>query len=235
MKYILPLSGKYYRISSHAYLRYLFYYRHTKLIADILTGANAVAKKLFFRYSAMNGGKTLDLLKVFYNYEYLELKVLLLTSSIDTRAATNTIQSRAGISHDAISVSPDEDLLKFLDQDYACILVDEVQFFSKKQVLQLSDIVDFHNIPVICYGLRSNYLGEAFESTALLMAIADNIEELKTICFCGRKATFNMLIQDGVAQKTGNPIMVDDDSLKGKNQKYVSVCRLHYKLGNYKP
>lgn len=193
-----------------------------------------MAKKLFFRYSAMNGGKTLDLLKVYYNYEHLGLKVLLLTSSVDTRSAANTIQSRAGIGHEAHSVSPDEDLLKYLDQDYACILVDEVQFFSRKQILQLGDIVDFHNIPVICYGLRGNYLGEAFESTALLMAIADNIEELKTICFCGRKATFNMLIENGVAQKSGNPIMVDDEGLKESNKKYVSVCRLHYKLGQFK-
>ena len=191
--------------------------------------------KLFFRYSAMNGGKTLDLLKVYYNYEHLGLKVLLLTSIVDTRAATNTIHSRAGISHEAISVGPEDDIMKFMGTEYACILVDEVQFFSKQQILQLSDIVDFHNIPVICYGLRGNYLGEAFESTALLMAIADNIEELKTICFCGKKATFNMLIQNGIVQKTGNPIMVDDEQLKENNKKYVSVCRMHYKLGQFRP
>jgi thymidine kinase len=191
--------------------------------------------KLFFRYSAMNGGKTLDLLKVYYNYEHLGLKVLLLTSAIDTRAEANTIHSRAGISHEAISISPQDDIMQLINKEYSCILVDEVQFFSKQQILQLSDVVDFHNIPVICYGLRGNYLGEAFESTALLMAIADNIEELKTICFCGKKATFNMLIQNGVVQKTGNPIMVDDEHLKEDNKKYVSVCRMHYKLGQFKP
>jgi thymidine kinase len=191
--------------------------------------------KLFFRYSAMNGGKTLDLLKVYYNYEHLGLKVLLLTSALDTRAATNIIQSRAGISHEALSVHPNDDIMQHLKSDYACILVDEIQFFSKQQIIQLSDIVDFHNIPVICYGLRGNYLGEAFESTALLMAIADNIEELKTICFCGKKATFNMLLENGCVKKIGNPIMVDDEHLKQENKQYVSVCRMHYKLGQYKP
>ena len=186
--------------------------------------------KLFFRYSAMNGGKTLDLLKVCYNYEHLGLKVLILTSSVDTRASINTIKSRAGISHDAISVDANYDLMKLLDHNYACILVDEIQFFSCKQIEQLSNIVDFHKIPVICYGLRNNYLGAAFEATSLLMAIADNIEELKTICFCGRKATFNMLVKDGVVQKSGNSILVEDEEFKNKNTKYISVCRLHYKL-----
>ena len=189
--------------------------------------------KLFFRYSAMNGGKTLDLLKVYYNYEHLNQQVLLLTSSTDTRGVANTIQSRIGISHEAISLQDTDDIMPLIKHKYACVLVDEVQFFSTNQIEQLSDIVDFHNIPVICYGLRTNYLGQPFASTAYLMAIADNIEELTTVCFCGSKATFNMLVAHGNVKKSGHPIMVDDKNLKNDNTFYISVCRKHYKLGQY--
>jgi len=114
-----------------------------------------------------------------------------------------------------------------------CILLDEIHFFSPEQIWQLSDIVDDLNIPVICYGLRSNYLGQPFETAALLLAIADTLEEVKTICHCGKKASFNMMVQDGVAIREGNPIVVDDDSLKDIDTKYVSVCRKHWKDGVY--
>lgn len=193
--------------------------------------------KLFFRYSAMDAGKTLDLLKVSYNYNDRGQHTLILTSSIDSRAGINKVQSRIGVESTAISTSSTDNLYELIDtknnkRHIACILVDEIHFFAVEQIKQLSDVVDFMNIPVICYGLRSDYLGEAFPSSAYLLAIADTIEEVKTICHCGRKATFNMLVKDEVVCKTGESFVVDDENLKTQNTYYTSVCRLHFKLGD---
>ena len=195
--------------------------------------------KLYFRYSAMDAGKTLDLLKVAYNYEDRGRHALILTSAIDKRAGKNKVKSRIGIKQDAFSLTQNDNIFEFV-KNYRkttkvdCILIDEIHFFVKEQIWQLSDIVDELNISVICYGLRSNYLGEAFETSALLLAIADTLEEVKTICFCGRKASFNMMVKNGVAVKEGNAIVVDDDDLKKVDMKYISVCRKHWKEGKYK-
>jgi len=194
--------------------------------------------KLYFRYSAMDAGKTLDLLKVAFNYKDRGQHTLIITSHIDKRAGVNKVKSRIGLDKDALSVSLSDNLFDIVSplhaqQKIACILIDEIHFFSSAQIDQISDIVDILNIPVICYGLRSDYCGRYFESSAQLLAIADTIEELKTICFCGRKATFNMLIRDGVAVKTGNSIVVDDESLKQTNTRYTSVCRIHFKQGKW--
>ena len=113
-------------------------------------------------------------------------------------------------------------------------MIDEVNFFSVEQVNQITYVVDFLNIPTICYGLRSDYCGRPFPASAHLLAIADTLEELKTICHCGRKAIFNMLIRNGVAVKEGEPVVVDDDKLKAEHTRYMSVCRLHWKLGKWK-
>lgn len=194
--------------------------------------------KLYFRYSAMDAGKTLDLLKVAYNYEDRGKRPLILTSVVDKRAGANKVKSRIGIDQDAYSLTSENNILNFV-KDYRkrykvdCILIDEIHFFMPEQIWQLSEIVDQLGIPVICYGLRTNYLGEPFETAALLLAIADTLEEVKTICHCGKKASFNMMVQNGVATKEGDPIVVDDDSLKQIDTKYVSVCRKHWKDGVY--
>ena len=194
--------------------------------------------KLYFRYSAMDAGKTLDLLKVAYNYEDRGQKTLIITSSVDRRAGDNKVKSRIGINREAISTNAADnlqDLIKaqLITQHIACVLVDEVHFFTPKQIYELSDVADYLKIPVICYGLRSDYRGQPFPAAALLLAIADTLEEVKTICHCGRKANFNMLIQNGVVIKEGNPIIVDDDYLKKVDTRYTSVCRLHWKEGKY--
>lgn len=195
--------------------------------------------KLFFRYSAMDAGKTLDLLKVAYNYNDRNQNILILTSSMDKRAGDNKIKSRIGFDREAISTNVSDNLFNLVKNEntknkISCVLVDEIHFFKVNQITQLSDIVDYLNIPVICYGLRSDYCGREFPSTAHLLAIADTIEELKTICYCGRKATFNMLIKNGIAIKEGNAFVVDDDKLAQTDTSYVSVCRLHWKEGKWK-
>ena len=194
--------------------------------------------KLYFRFSSMDAGKTLDLLKVAYNYEDRGRRPLILTSAIDKRAGLNKVKSRIGIDKEAYSLRLEEDVYDFVSKFNAktaldCILVDEVHFFSLEQVWQLSEVVDNLNIPVICYGLRSNYMGQPFETAALLLTIADTLEEVKTICHCGKKASFNMMVQAGIVIKEGDPIVVDDDSLKAVDTKYISVCRKHWKEGVY--
>lgn len=190
--------------------------------------------KLYFRYSSMDAGKTLDLLKVAYNYEDRGKHPLILTSTIDKRAGKNKVKSRIGIDQDAYSLTDQDNIFKFVKEynqtrNIDCILIDEIHFFTPKQIWELSDIVDYLNIPVICYGLRTNYIGQPFETASLLLAIADTLEEVKTICHCGRKASFNMMIKGKEVIKSGNAIVVDDDSLKEVNTRYISVCRKHWK------
>jgi len=192
--------------------------------------------KLYFRYSAMDAGKTLDLLKVAYNYEDRNQHVLIITSNIDRRAGNNKVKSRIGFDKDALSTTINDNLYELIDkqnqrQKVACILIDEIHFFGEKQILQLSDVVDFLNIPVICYGLRTDYCGKPFPAASVLLAIADTLEEVKTICHCGHKANFNMLVRNDMVIKDGEQVVVDDDKLKSIDTKYVSVCRKHWKLG----
>lgn len=195
--------------------------------------------KLYFRYSAMDAGKTLDLLKVAYNYKEKGQHTLILTSKIDKRAGNNKVLSRIGFDRDAISTGVEDNLFDLIKKEnvkeqISCVLIDEINFFSVEQIHQISDVVDSLNIPIICYGLRSDYCGRPFPSSAQLMAIADTIEELKTICHCGRKAISNMLIKNGIAIKEGAAIVVDDENLKADDSKYMSVCRRHWKRGEWK-
>lgn len=195
--------------------------------------------KLFFRYSAMDAGKTLDLIKVAFNYKDRGQNTLIITSAIDNRAGINNVKSRIGFDYPAISTTHSDNLFELVEKHtetkhISCILIDEIHFFSSEQIYQISNIVDYLKIPVICYGLRSDYRGQPFPSSAYLLAIADSIEELKTICHCGRKATFNMLVKSGIAIKEGMAIVVDDDNLKEQDTKYISVCRLHWKEGKWK-
>jgi thymidine kinase len=181
---------------------------------------------LYFRYSTMASGKSLDLLKTAYNYEERDKTVILITSNLDNRFGKNKIASRVGISRDALTFNKSTNLLDFIKQNCSkcdCILVDEAQFLSKDQVWQLSDIVDIMGIDVIAYGLRIDFMGEPFEGSTYLMALADEIEELKTVCKYGDRASMNMRIQDGV------PIFKGSQTLIGGNDSYIPVCRSYYK------
>jgi len=177
----------------------------------------------------MGAGKSLDLLKVAFNYIERDQKVILFTSALDKRYETGVIKSRTGLDRPAIAVTDGFDIVRYiktLSYKPDCLLFDEAQFLTKEQVTQMTVVVDEMDIPIICYGLRSDFRGEPFEGSKYLMVLADNIEEIKTICHCGRKATMNMRIHDGKAIYTGEQIFI------GGNESYVSVCRKHWKKGD---
>ncbi|MEG2310659.1 MAG: thymidine kinase [Clostridia bacterium] len=180
--------------------------------------------KLYFRYSPMGAGKSIDLLKVAYNYEERGLGVILFTAKLDNRYGVGKIHTRIGLSRDAYTFDADINLFDVVQNKCrpACVLVDEAQFLSTKHVDQLSDIVDFLDIPVICYGLRADFRNELFEGSKRLFTIADKIEELKTICDCGKKAVMNMRLLDGKIVTIGEQILIGD-------AEYKSVCRKCYK------
>ena len=182
--------------------------------------------KLYYRYGTMGSGKTIDLLKVAYNYEERGQECLLVALSTDTRYGVGKITTRIGLQRDAFICFKDTNIYEYvdnLDKKPDCILVDECNFLTKKQVAELSDIVDLLDIPVICYGLRSDFKCELFEGSEALMAIADKIEEIKTICECGRKATVNMRYINGKVVTNGDKIVI------GGNDMYKAVCRKCYK------
>lgn len=185
---------------------------------------------LYFTYSAMNAGKSTELLQVAHNYEEQHMHVELLSPKIDNRYGIGMISSRLGIAKPAKSFTPDDNLMEMVthlqtDQSIDCILVDEAQFLTREQVWQLSDVVDCLGIPVMCYGLRTDAFGNTFEGSERLLALADKIVERKTICKCGRKATM-VLRKDahGEVVKSGTQIQIGD------HDTYESVCRKHYKL-----
>lgn len=186
--------------------------------------------KLYFRYSAMNAGKSLNLISTAYNYEERGQDVLILTSNLDDRYGKNKVKSRVGVEREAISIKPETDVSSIfineqLKKNISCVLVDEVQFFNKQQIKQLTEIVDKYDTPVITYGLRSDFRLEPFEGSTYLMAIADEIEELKTICWCGKKATINARVVDGKITTKGEQVQI------GGNESYISLCRKHFKSG----
>jgi thymidine kinase len=185
--------------------------------------------KLYFRYSAMGAGKSLDLLKVAFNYKEKNKKYIILTSSLDNRFGDGVVASRIGIKAAAVTIDTKTNISYLISKykNIDCVLIDEAQFLTKEQVNSLTYVVDEMNIPVICYGLRIDYRGEPFEGSCQLMALADTIEEIKTICHCGKKATMNMRIVDGKAVYDGEQVVI------GGNESYVSVCRKHYHEGNY--
>ncbi len=179
--------------------------------------------KLYFRYGAMGSSKTANAIMVQYNYQERGQKALMLKPRLDSRDGARIVASRCGLQAPCSYVEelPDIDL-----SGYACVIVDEAQFLKKAQVQQLVDIVDQKNIPVICYGLRADFQGNLFEGSTWLMAWADTIEEIKTVCWCGRKATCNARLMNGQVVKTGEQIML------GGNESYVALCRRHWALGD---
>lgn len=190
--------------------------------------------KLYFRYSAMNAGKTTQLLQVKYNYEERGQTVLLLKPAIDNREDSDQVISRIGLTSDAVIIDSATDILDMVnrimvDHEVNCLLIDEAQFLTRPQVLQLCRIVDDLGIPVIAYGLRSDFRGELFPGSEALLALADSIEELKTICWCGKKAIMNTRLLNGKAVYEGEQIQI------GGNESYISLCRKHWREGKVKP
>ena len=185
--------------------------------------------KLYFYYSTMNAGKSTTLLQSDYNYRERNMNTLIYTAAIDDRFGAGKVSSRIGIHREANLFHKDTDLFAEIaqhteQQKLHCILVDEAQFLTKTQVYQLSNVVDELNIPVLCYGLRTDFQAELFEGSKYLLAWADQLEELKTICHCGRKANFVLrLNEQGKVVKDGEQIQI------GGNDSYLSVCRLHFK------
>ena len=170
----------------------------------------------------MGSSKTANAIMVQYNYHERGQKALMLKPRLETRDGEKTVRSRSGLSAPCEYV---EDLDTIDVSAYDCLIVDEAQFLTKDQVQKLADIVDRENIPVVAYGLRADFRGNLFEGSQYLLAWADTIEEVKTVCWCGRKATCNARIQDGKVVKTGEQIML------GGNESYVSLCRRHWAEG----
>ncbi len=187
--------------------------------------------KLYFYYSAMNAGKSTILLQSNYNYRERGMETLVLTPEIDSRFSRGKVTSRIGLEADATTFNQFDDLLSLCKRAYEtnrfhCVLVDEAQFLSKLQVKQLSDVCDTLNIPVLAYGLRTDFQGNLFEGSMQLLAWADTLVEVKTICHCGRKATMVLRIDD-----QGKPIKEGSQVQIGGNERYLSVCRIHFKQG----
>ncbi|PMJ93448.1 thymidine kinase [Vibrio sp. 10N.261.55.A7] len=185
--------------------------------------------QMYFYYSAMNAGKSTTLLQSSFNYQERGMTPLIFTAALDDRYGIGKVSSRIGLQAEAQLFRSETNLYKEIThlnevEKRHCILIDECQFLSKEQVYQLTEVVDKLNIPVLCYGLRTDFLGELFEGSKYLLSWADKLVELKTICHCGRKA--NMVIR---TDEAGNAIAEGDQVAIGGNDRYVSVCRLHYK------
>lgn len=190
-------------------------------------GREPVAQ-LYFYYSAMNAGKSTALLQSSYNYNERGMRTLIFTAEIDDRYEQSKVTSRIGLSADARVFGPETDVSTVIIREHQqtpvhCVLIDECQFLTKAQVEQLCYIVDDADIPVLCYGLRTDFKGELFSGSHYLLAWADKLVELKTICYCGRKAS-RVLRYDGQGRVMSDGAQIDI----GGNEKYVSVCRKHY-------
>ena len=183
--------------------------------------------KLYFRYGAMGSSKTANALMVRYNYEEKGKNAVLLKPVLDNRDGELLVKSRMGLQY------PCEYVEEFLERtkdkkewsDIDAIIVDEAQFLTREQVERFSDIVDYDGVPVICYGLRTDFASSLFPGSMRLMELADRIEEIPTVCWCGRRAHFNARIADGKIVREGEQVFI------GANESYISLCRRHYKEG----
>ena len=184
--------------------------------------------KLYFYYAAMNAGKSTTLLQADYNYRERGMATMLWTAAFDDRSGSATISSRIALSAPAHTYSDEVDLFAALSEELKrrevhCVLVDEAQFLTQRHVLQLCRIADELSIPVLCYGLRTDFQAKLFPGSAALLALADNLVELKAVCECGRKATMNLRVDhDGFAVARGEQTEI------GGNDRYVALCRRHF-------
>lgn len=184
--------------------------------------------KLYFSYSAMNAGKSTLLLQSAYNYEERGMRALLLTSAFDDRSGRGVISSRIGLRREVDAFRPEDDLHALISDRHAerkvdCVLVDEAQFLTREQVWQLARVGDEMRIPVMCYGLRTDFQGKLFPGSETLLAIADQLREIRTICWCGAKATMvARLDADGNVIEEGEQVVI------GGEDRYVSLCRRHW-------
>jgi len=190
--------------------------------------------KLYFYYSSMNAGKSTALLQSSYNYRERGMNTLVLAPDLDDRYGIGKVTSRIGLETQAVTFQRDDDLFKLisardLESPLHCVLVDEAQFLTKEQVFQLGEVTDELDVPVLTYGIRTDFQGEPFDGSKYLLSWADNLKELKAICFCGSKATMVIrLDEEGNAITQGSQVEI------GGNDRYVSMCRKHFKENYYR-
>lgn len=184
--------------------------------------------KLYFNFSAMNAGKSTILLQASHNYHERGMKTVLFTALLDDRFGQGKISSRIGLAKEAQTFDAETDLFDYMESlpdtdSVDCVLVDEAQFLSEEQVWQLAHVADKLNVPVMCYGLRTDFQGKLFPGSAALLALAEDVREIRTICWCGRKATMNLRLgPDGVPVSEGEQVVI------GGEESYISVCRKHW-------
>lgn len=184
--------------------------------------------KLYFYYASMNAGKSTTLLQADFNYRERGMETMLWTAALDDRYGVGQITSRIGLLAEAHKFEPDSDLWaeicrEQLVRPLACILVDEAQFLTRDQVLQLARLADEANVPVLCYGLRTDFSGHLFEGSAALLGLADSLVELKAVCECGRKATMNLRVD-----AAGRAVVDGAQTEIGGNDRYIAMCRRHF-------
>jgi thymidine kinase len=184
--------------------------------------------KLYFYYASMNAGKSTTLLQADFNYRECGMHTMVWTAALDDRFGVGQVASRIGLTADAHKFAPDTDLFADIGAEHArqplaCVLVDEAQFLSRDQVLQLARVADETGIPVLCYGLRTDFQAQLFPGSAALLGLADALIELKAVCECGRKSTMNLRVdQNGKAVREGAQTEI------GGNDRYLALCRKHF-------
>lgn len=185
--------------------------------------------KLYYYYGAMNSSKTANALMTHFNYEEVGQKALLCKTEADTRDGARIIRSRIGLEMECVLLKELQLMTEEQIRGYDCIIVDEVQFATPEQIDFLSDIVDFFDVPVVCYGLRADFQNNLFPGSERLIALADTISEIKTVCWCGKKATCNARYNDKGIVRDGEQVVL------GANDSYVALCRKHFKMGMLGP
>lgn len=185
--------------------------------------------KLYYYYGAMNSSKTANALMTHFNYEEVGQKALLCKTETDSRDGVRKIRSRIGLEMECVLLHELQEMDEEEIRSYDCIIVDEVQFATAEQIDFLSDIVDFMDVPVVCYGLRADFQNKLFPGSERLITIADCIQEIKTVCWCGRKATSNARYNEDGIIRDGEQVVL------GANDQYVALCRKHFKLGMLGP
>jgi len=184
--------------------------------------------KLYFYFAAMNAGKSTTLLQSSFNYKERGMNTMLFTSALDDRFGKNAITSRIGLKAEAHTFDDSTDMFSYIEHRAAaegtnCVFIDEAHFLSRAQVLELTRVADELGIPVLCFGLRTDFQAQLFEGSAALLALSDEMRELKTICDCGRKATMNLRVDE-----RGEPVKEGAQTDIGGDDKYIALCRRHF-------